>query len=159
MVIYANGKIYKIVCNVTGLIYIGSTTKEYLSQRLAEHKKKFTWFMKDKEKRKSMTSFKIIENNNYEIVLIENFPCEIKDQLHARERFYIESMECVNLIIPTRSRKEWYDANKETLLKFKNIYRKSPFKRECGSFITTHSKARHMKSKKHNDLILVTHNT
>ena len=31
MVNYENGKIYKIVCNETGSIYIGSTAQKYLA--------------------------------------------------------------------------------------------------------------------------------
>ena len=34
---YGNGKIYKIVCGTTGKVYVGSTTKTYLSQRLFAH--------------------------------------------------------------------------------------------------------------------------
>ena len=37
MVNYEKGKIYKIVCNTTGEIYIGSTTKQTLAQRLSQH--------------------------------------------------------------------------------------------------------------------------
>jgi predicted GIY-YIG superfamily endonuclease len=33
---YSKGKIYKIVCNKTGLVYIGSTCRS-LEQRLKEH--------------------------------------------------------------------------------------------------------------------------
>ena len=33
---YQNGKIYKIVCNITGLVYIGSTI-ENLTERLWGH--------------------------------------------------------------------------------------------------------------------------
>ena len=34
---YSNGKIYKIVCGTTGKMYVGSTTKMYLNQRLSAH--------------------------------------------------------------------------------------------------------------------------
>jgi len=37
MVKYENSKIYKIVCNNTGMIYVGATTKKLLSQRLTAH--------------------------------------------------------------------------------------------------------------------------
>jgi hypothetical protein len=41
MVNYGNGKIYKIVrLSDDVVIYVGSTTKEYISQRLVEHKNK-----------------------------------------------------------------------------------------------------------------------
>jgi len=50
---YQKGKIYKIVCNETGLVYIGSTTQA-LSQRLQGHKKNYK-------------TFKVLENDNYNI--------------------------------------------------------------------------------------------
>ena len=37
---YQEGKIYKIVCNITGEVYYGSTIEKYLSSRLAKHKNK-----------------------------------------------------------------------------------------------------------------------
>ena len=33
---YSKGKIYKIVCNVTGLVYVGSTCEPTLARRLAK---------------------------------------------------------------------------------------------------------------------------
>ena len=48
------------------------------------------------------TSFKILENNNYYIELIELFECTCKDELCARESYYIKSLECVNKVIPGR---------------------------------------------------------
>ena len=38
MVNYQLGKIYKLVDNTNGNIYIGSTCKPYLSSRLVQHK-------------------------------------------------------------------------------------------------------------------------
>ena len=38
MVNYSNGKIYKIESHLGDKIYIGSTTKEYLSQRMDNHR-------------------------------------------------------------------------------------------------------------------------
>ena len=113
MVNYQQGKIYKIVCNTTKKNYIGSTTKNLLSQRLAEHLYNYRKFLN--KKYQFTTSFEIIKNSNYEIILIENYPCNSKDQLHARERYWIELTECVNRHIPTRTRKEYKKANKEKL--------------------------------------------
>ena len=39
-----HGKIYKLICNVTGLVYYGSTT-ESLKQRLSEHKNKYKRYL------------------------------------------------------------------------------------------------------------------
>jgi hypothetical protein len=109
---YSQSKIYYIICNTTGLKYIGSTTKKYLSQRLQGHLADYRCFTSGKHE-KQITSYKVLEHNNYEIVLIENFPCATKDELHAKERFHIQSTECVNKKIPTQTRKEYIDANRE----------------------------------------------
>eukprot|EP00952_Eustigmatos_sp_NYUAD-ZCMA_P009908 40808-Eustigmatos_ZCMA.PRE.1 len=58
-----------------------------------------------------VTSYKVIESGDYDIVLIEDFPCDNKEQLHARERHYIETLECVNKVIPNRTSAEYYQAN------------------------------------------------
>lgn len=113
MVNYQLGKIYKIVCNTTGLVYIGSTCEPTLARRLAGHVLSYKRFLNDKYD--FTTSFKILENSNYEIILLENFPCESKDELRARERWYIENTECVNRNIPNRNAKEYRDENKEKI--------------------------------------------
>ena len=119
MVNYTNAKIYRIVCNTTGLQYIGSTTRP-LSERLNEHKKKYKLYTDHKYG--FVSSFEILKNNNYEIILIENVPCNNKEELHRRERFYIESLSCVNIVIPQRTRKEYYEDNKEEISEQKKEY-------------------------------------
>ena len=120
---YANTKIYKIVCNKTGKVYIGSTTKKYLSDRLAGHRRDYeAYLLKEKG---FITSFYILENNDYEIVLIENFPCQDKNEKNARERNYIENIECVNKQHPGRSKAEWYEINKVKCLEKMKDYREA----------------------------------
>ena len=115
---YANTKIYKIACNKTGLIYIGSTTKKYLSDRLAGHRRDYEFYQQGIKG--YITSFKILENGDYDIILLENFNCNDKNEQKARERFYIESIDCVNKQHPGRTKKEWYEINRERHLeKFK----------------------------------------
>jgi len=124
MIDYSKGKIYKIVCNNTGLIYIGSTCEPTLARRLAKHVINYKSYNKGKSN--YITSFKIIEGGNYDIVLIEEILCETKDQLHARERYHIELNPCVNKIIPTRTEKEYkklyYKEHKEEIKIKHNIY-------------------------------------
>jgi hypothetical protein len=115
MVNYQQGKIYRLVCNTTGLVYVGSTCEPTLTRRLQKHKGDYKKFLDGKNS--NMTSFQILENNNYEIILIEVYPCNSKDELHQRERHYIETMECVNIQIPGRTWNEYYIDNKETILK------------------------------------------
>jgi hypothetical protein len=112
---YKNGKIYRIVCNETGLQYIGSTTQK-LTQRLTSHKVKYKGYLN--EKYHYVTSFKILENNNFDIILIENCSCDNKEELHKRERYFIETMNCVNKNIPTRTDKEYRNYNKEVMKEY-----------------------------------------
>jgi hypothetical protein len=102
---YANGKIYKIVCNITGDQYIGATTQK-LSQRLTCHVSK-------KNTDKKCKSKDIILRGDYQIVLIENYSCNNKEELERKEREYIESNTCVNKFIPTRTPKEYREDHKE----------------------------------------------
>ena len=83
MVNYQDGKIYKIVDNTNGNVYIGSTCKK-LSSRLADHRASYKQYLN--EKVRFITSFNVIKNGNYDIVLIEKWPCEDKEELHKRER-------------------------------------------------------------------------
>ena len=103
MVNYKLGKIYKLVSNNTGKQYIGSSCQKKLCSRLTGHVNKSN----------KCISREIIEDGNYEIILIENFPCDSKDELHKRERYYIETLDCVNKVIPTRTQQEYYVANRE----------------------------------------------
>lgn len=98
---YANGKIYKITGS--GMTYYGSTTQP-LHKRLSCHKCKLNY-----------SSKQIIELGNYDICLVELFPCKTKEELHMRERFYIENNECINKNTPLRTNKEWRIDNKEHL--------------------------------------------
>ena len=120
MVNYANGKIYRILCNITGKQYIGSTTRP-LSERLNQHKQNYKRFLKGKYH--FVSSFEVLENCDFVIILIENYECKNKEELFKRERFYIEQTECVNKQMPIRSRKEYYEDNKEKIkLKNKKYY-------------------------------------
>jgi len=120
MVNYQLGKIYKIVDNTNGNIYIGSTCEQYLSNRLGGHTKSYRAYLNGTHGKN--TSFEIIKNGDYEIVLIESYPCDDKMQLHARERHYIETLECVNRYHPTRSKREYYQENKDVIKQIHQNY-------------------------------------
>ena len=118
MVKLQNGKIYVIICNKTGLKYYGSTTIS-LSMRLSIHK-----YMMNKTT-KNLSSFEVLKNNDYKIELVENFPCQSKDDLFEREKYYIQNNECTNKRIPSRGIKEWYNDNKNEILQQKKEYYQS----------------------------------
>jgi len=116
------GIIYKIVCNETGEVYYGSTTQS-LNNRMICHKSGCkAWKLGNAG---HSTSYNIIDRGNYAYVLIEAVECENKHQLHERERFYIQNNECINHVIPTRTDKEYYEANKENLKERCKIYKQT----------------------------------
>ena len=102
MSIYQQGKIYKIECITSGRRYVGSTTG-LLSTRLIKHKSAYKLFLNGKSTR-FYSSFKALENNTYDIFLIEDFPCNSKLELEVRELHYITSLNNINKNHPTRSK-------------------------------------------------------
>lgn len=116
------GIIYKLVCNETNTVYYGSTTCS-LNRRICGHKSGCKEWKAGK--RHYTTSYSIIEKGNYSYSLIETVECEDKKQLETRERYYIENNECVNKYIPTRTNKEYSDANKDKAKEYKEANREA----------------------------------
>ena len=80
---YINGKIYKLVSNVTGDVYYGSTILS-LEDRELRHKSDYKRYLQGKKN--YVTSFKIIETGNFKIKLVEAYACLCRSQLEAIER-------------------------------------------------------------------------
>jgi len=97
-------KIYRIVDNTNGNVYIGKT-ETTLNIRLSKHKCD-----------KNCMSREIIKNGDYKIELIE----ETDDE--SRERYWILNTECVNITIPGRTQKEWNEDNKDKVIAYKEKY-------------------------------------
>jgi len=114
MVKYEYGKIYKLYSKEQNIIYIGSTAMYYLSQRLAKHISSYKIYLNTKDG--YVYSFKVLECEDYKIELLEDYPCANVYQLKTRERYYIENNECVNKNIPTRTKKEYHEANRDKIL-------------------------------------------
>ena len=116
---YQNSKIYKIepiIDHDEGDIYIGSTTKQYLSQRMDRHRANYgTW----KQNKKGYTSsFKLFDKyglGNCKIFLIELYPCTTKEELRVREGHLIKTIPCINKFIPGRTNKEYKEDNKDKM--------------------------------------------
>ena len=101
---YKLGKIYKITAG--DLTYYGSTIQRYLSSRLSGHRQDYRKWSSDKSE-DYCYSFKLFEIDiNPTITLVEDCPCERKEQLKARERHYIENNTCVNRYVPNRTDEE-----------------------------------------------------
>jgi post-segregation antitoxin (ccd killing protein) len=127
MVNYGNGKVYKIESHLGDNIYIGSTTKEYLSQRMYTHRRDYAKWKKGNNRR-FITSFNIFEEygvKNCKMILLESVPCNSKDELTAHEAYYIRNLECVNITIPGRSQQEYRETNREQILAKKKLYQEA----------------------------------
>jgi len=126
MVNYNNSKVYKIV-GPGDMIYIGSTTKNYLSSRLSEHrscyKTRNTGIKKSKYS--SFQLFDAYGPENCNIYLLELVNCDTKNELLARERHHIEAIDCINKVVPGRTKKEYCDINREILIEYQKLYRES----------------------------------
>lgn len=108
---YAGGKIYRLVNNVDDKEYVGSTTQA-LHQRKSGHKNDAT----TKTKQRVYEHLNKIGWDNVFIVLIENYPCNNRDELKARERYFIEQRKPVlNTFIPLRTPTEYYIDNKDAI--------------------------------------------
>jgi len=102
---YSKVKIYKIVCNITGEQYFGSTTQS-LAQRLSTHRGEF-------KKKIKCKSSQIIERGDYQIVLCEECACETREQLMRIERKWIEENNCINKCMPIRTIDEKIELKRE----------------------------------------------
>jgi len=117
---YKNSKVYRIISDSNpDLVYYGSTYCK-LSNRLSKHKNNYKRYLK--EKSHYVTSFDLIKLDDCKIILVEKYPCTDKEELRMRERFYIENNQCVNKVIPGRTKKEYYKDNRENIEENSKIY-------------------------------------
>jgi hypothetical protein len=164
MVNYANGKIYKIeplIDHDEGDIYIGSTTKNLLCQRMDKHRGAYRqWKNGNRDKVMSFDIFDKYGLENCVITLLETVNANSKDELHTRERYYIQSMKCINKYIPMRTDKEYYEDNKSEISEYQKQHykdnkdkilekKKIKFTCDCGAICVVHKKQRHFKTQKH----------
>lgn len=119
---YKNGKIYTIRSHQTDKIYIGSTTQP-LSKRLSCHKGQYKSYLNGKKN--YVTSYDIIEYGDAYIELLEDFPCETKDQLHKREGECIRAEpNCVNRCVAGRTTKQYREEHKDLINTYNHSYYK-----------------------------------
>lgn len=150
---YENCKIYKLVNNVDDEIYVGSTCNT-LAKRLHKHKK-------DAKRRPDQHVYKHLDSigwNNVQCILIEEYPCENKNQQLARERYWYDQLKpTLNMYRPSVTdeelkeyekdrHKNYYENNREKVLE----RRRQPWHCEaCQCTITSRHKSRHLKGKTH----------
>jgi hypothetical protein len=120
---YSDGKIYCIRSHQTDDIYIGSTIQP-LARRMGNHRKEYKHWLNGKHH--YITSFDLLKYEDCYIELLEDYPCETKEQLHKKEGEYIRKMKCVNKNIAGRTTKEHREDNKEKIKEYgKQYYEKN----------------------------------
>jgi predicted GIY-YIG superfamily endonuclease len=77
---YSKGKIYKIIDESNGDLYIGSTIQTLKARNWGHH------MIRDYNKIRE----------NCKISLIEDYPCNSKKELVKREQYWIDRTDCIN---------------------------------------------------------------
>ena len=100
-------------------IYIGSTTN--FRTRKCSHRQRCT---NEKSKKHHFKVYQNIRNNGgwteWNMLLVEKFPCIDKRESLVRERFWIDHFKSkLNSDIPCRTQKEWGIDNKEKVDEYK----------------------------------------
>ena len=172
---YSKGLIYKLCCKDTSIkeIYVGSTTN--FTQRKRSHKSDCNNTIR---KQYNFKVYQFIRENggwdNWDMVLIEYFPCETELELGRKEEYWKQELQSsLNSYKPpmyetkkeyqeakkeqiaeyrqaTKERKkdtnkEWYEKNKEKLLE----KQKQKITCVCGCIVAYIHKARHERTVKH----------
>ena len=121
------GIIYKIVCNDLEIkeCYVGSTIN--FRSRKHDHKKRCNNPNSDKY---NINVYKFIRDNkgwdNWDMIQIEEYKFNNRRELNARKRYWIETLNAkLNVIIPTRTNKEYYEQHKEQIRKKAKDYAKN----------------------------------
>ena len=162
---YSLGKIYKIIDNTTPMFYVGSTTYPKLSQRLAKHRSHLRQY--EKGYGKYISAFEILNNGDYKIILLEDYPCENIDQLTSREQYWMDKLICDDMVNKSNAKglnieklkqrnKEYKEAHKEEIAKKGKEYRdsrKEELAQKQKEYRETHKekeKVRHQKYRENN---------
>ena len=124
---YEKAKVYKIWSTQGDKIYVGSTCKEYLSQRMVSHRGDYNKWKKGTYGH--ITSFDLFEEygvKNCFIELLEGKCCNSKDELRQLEGKYIRELDCINKCIAGQTRNEYNkrytEDNKDKITEYKKNY-------------------------------------
>jgi hypothetical protein len=113
---YSKSKVYTIRSHQTDKYYIGSTTQS-LSKRFSKHKETYASYLNGKAC--YVSSYEILKLGDAYIELLEDVPCETKEQLHKREGELIRQYKdhVVNVNIPGRNKAMWHQEHRDQRLK------------------------------------------
>lgn len=132
---YSKCMIYKLCCDDITItnIYVGHTTNK--TRRKQEHNSRCN---NSNDKQYNSYVYKFIRENggwsNWSMIVVEEYPCENKNQAEARERYWIETLQAtLNKVIPTRTKQEYMEENREQLREKSKQYN-SEHREECRKY-------------------------
>lgn len=161
---YSNTIIYKLCCKNPEIkdIYVGHTTD--FRRRKWQHKSHCN---NEHSEKYNFNVYKFIRDNgnwdNWDMIMIEEYPCENKLQAERKERQYIENLNAnLNYVIPSRTKGEYQHTEK--FLKYQKKYRKENIQKikehsnekikcECGCETIRSNISKHKKTNKHLELM------
>ena len=124
---YAKNFNYKIVCKDLSITdcYAGSSTN--WSKRKNRHKGCCNNETSDRYNAKIYTFIREHGGwDNWNMILIEYYPCKTQLESAQRERYWIEELKAnLNCNIPSRTRTERNETNKEQIVEYQTEYRKT----------------------------------
>ena len=103
---YQKGKIYQIKNTIDDDIYVGSTVQS-LNRRMVTHK----YDAKQLQHKPLYQNMNEYGFGKFFVELIEEYPCNSKLELLAREGYWIRERGKLNKQVAGRSFKEWYNDN------------------------------------------------
>ena len=120
--------IYKLQCQITGKVYIGTTTRG-IERAMKQNIYFFKAYKRGTLKTYS-SMYEVVINENYNVTVLEevhNFAndTDFLTRLKKRQKFYLEQYdEAVNKHIPLRTGKEYYVENRDHYSQYnKNYYK------------------------------------
>jgi hypothetical protein len=97
---YRQGKIYKVISPNSDMVYIGSTALTLKVRMSTHHGGYYLW--KNGIGGKNRV-YELMELGDTEIILVENFPCDTREELRTREgEVMLNTSNCCNKNLPMR---------------------------------------------------------
>ena len=105
---YSKAKICEIKNNIDDEVYVGSTCVP-LGRRMTKRR----YAAKHDETLSLYEKFKELGADLFYIELIEEYPCNSKQELLAREGYYIRERGTINKRIAGRTTRQWHEEHKD----------------------------------------------
>ena len=118
---YQSVKIYRIVAEGGDECYYGSTIQR-LEARLRGHVGHYERKRRGNHSHGEVSVYALFDKygvENRRIELVEDCPCNTKEELLMVEKHYIKNNPCLNKNVPLRKFKEWVEDNRDDYLNHK----------------------------------------